>query len=224
MAIPQTACTPEKIFLAVMLPLVLRENERILENRERLNTLLVDDQRSPRDNRWLRVRTVDYGVKPDDWTALLDRMDAVPPALGLAQAAIESGWGGSRFAAEGNALFGQWTQVSGQGIVPERRAATSRHEVRKFRNIGASVTAYLRNLNTHMAYTDFRSLRSKIRSEGGAITGQEAAGTLIHYAETGSDYVVLLSEVMVTNELGRFDPAKLTPQKGAFKWKGIQSR
>ncbi len=79
-----------------MLPLVLRENERILENRERLNTLLVDDQRSPRDNRWLRMRTVDYGVKPDDWTALLDRMDAVPPALGLAQAAIEAGWGGSR--------------------------------------------------------------------------------------------------------------------------------
>ena len=203
----------KNLFVAVMLPLVLRENERILEDRAQLKALLHQNKWSPREHRWLKKQGNRYGVRLGEWTDLLNRMDSVPPGLALAQAVIESGWGGSRFALEGNAVFGQWTHTLGQGMVPQKRAPGASHEIKKFRNLGESVAAYLGNLNTHPAYAEFRVLRSERRHAGQPMSGPEAALTLIHYSETGNDYIRLLSDVMASNGLNRFDTTKLTSAK-----------
>ena len=90
-------------------------------------------------------------------------MDEVPVSLALAQAAKETGWGTSRFAQEGNALFGQWTW-SGEGLKPKDSDKSEGHKVMKF-NVTTSVRAYQRNLNTHSSYKDFRKARAELRDE-----------------------------------------------------------
>ena len=119
-----------------------------------------------------------YGTDPFDVQELLNRMDVVPPSLALAQAAEESGWGTSRFARQGNALFGQYTYNAKPGIVPAQRDADRRHRVRSHDNLLAAVRAYVHNLNSHWAYEDFRRKRSRLRRAGETISGYVLAGEL----------------------------------------------
>ena len=137
-------------------------------------------------------------------------MDEVPVSMTIAQAAKETGWGTSRFALEGNALFGQWTW-SGNGIKPLGADTNSTHKVMKFKILQASVRAYQRNLNTHSSYKDFRSARSELRDKGKKLDSQILTKYLDKYAETGKEYVKVLKQIIKQNNLEDFDDAKLLP-------------
>ena len=91
------------------MPLIIDENNKILENRKKLFKILAKPNNSRGEKVWLKRRFEDYGIKNEDITELKIRMDIVPVSIAIAQAAKESGWGTSRFALEGNAMFGQWT-------------------------------------------------------------------------------------------------------------------
>ena len=137
-------------------------------------------------------------------------MDEVPVSMAIAQAAKETGWGTSRFAQEGNALFGQWTW-SGEGIKPSDADDDSTHKVMKFKVLQASVRAYQRNLNTHSSYKDFRSARAELRDEGKKLDSMILTEYLDKYAETGKEYVKVLQQIIKQNNLTDFDDAKLLP-------------
>ena len=145
-----------------------------------------------------------------DLPTLKIRMDEVPVSMAIAQAAKETGWGTSRFAQEGNALFGQWTW-SGEGIKPSEADNGSSHKVMKFKVLQASVRAYQRNLNTHSSYKEFRSARAELRDKGKKPDSMILSEYLDKYAETGKEYVRVLQQIIKQNNLTDFDDAKLLP-------------
>jgi Bax protein len=135
-------------------------------------------------------------------------MDIIPASLALAQAAKESGWGTSRFALEGNAIFGQWTW-NGKGIAPLDRDNDKKHKILKFPILRASVKAYQNNLNTHKSYLKFREKRSELREKNKIIAGLALTNTLNNYAQTGSTYTKILNKIINQNRLFDFERVRL---------------
>ena len=136
------------------------------------------------------------------------RMDIIPVSIALAQAANESGWGTSRFALEGNALFGQWTW-SKKGISPKNKDPDKTHKILQFQVLKASVRAYKNNLNTHNAYKKFREVRAQLRQEGKKIIGSDLTKYLKAYAAIGEKYVIILDDIIEKNSLTDFDNSNL---------------
>ena len=202
----------KKLFIQSILPQVLLVNDLVLASRRRLLALKDDilaGSLSRRDRDWLAEIKSRYRIESDDLDELISRVDAVPVALALAQAAIESGWGTSRFAREGNALFGQWTWARRGGLVPKKRDEGATHSIRAFRQIADSVSAYMRNLNTHSAYARFRKVRAAIRRSGGRLDSMTLAMTLDRYSQRGEAYVADVRGIIRRNRLDRFDNAAL---------------
>ena len=136
---------------------------------------------------------------------LMRRVDVIPASLVLAQAANESAWGTSRFAREGNNIFGQWCYDEGCGLVPQRRGKDATHEVRAFASIQASVSAYFRNLNTNRSYEDLRELRAAMRMQDMPLNSIILARGLTRYSERGQAYVSELQDIIRINRLGMLD-------------------
>ena len=197
-------------FIQIILPLVIKENNNIRIDRKKLFSILNKSKNTKAERAWLNSKFKQYGVANKDLSTLKIRMDEVPNSMAIAQAAKETGWGTSRFAQEGNALFGQWTW-SGEGIKPSDADNNSTHKVMKFKVLQASVKAYQRNLNTHSSYKDFRSARAELRDKGEKLDSMILSEHLDKYAETGKTYVKILQQIIRQNNLTDFDDAKLLP-------------
>jgi len=197
-------------FIQIILPLVIDENNSIKLDRMKLFRILNKSKNTKVEQEWLNVKFKQYGVVNKDLSTLKVRMDEVPVSMAIAQAAKETGWGTSRFAQEGNALFGQWTW-SGEGIKPADAEDDSTHKVMRFKVLQASVKAYQKNLNTHSSYKDFRSARAELRDEGKKLDSMILTEYLDKYAETGKEYVKILQQIIRQNNLTDFDDAKLLP-------------
>ena len=197
-------------FIQIVLPLILKENNNIRLDRKRLFSIINKSNNTKLEKQWLNKKYKQYGVPSKDLSILKVRMDEIPVSLALAQAAKETGWGTSRFAQEGNALFGQWTW-SGEGLKPKDSDKDQGHKVMKFNVLQASVRAYQRNLNTHSTYKEFREERAKLRDEGKPLDSLVLSKHLDKYAETGEKYVDVLQQIINQNNLKDFDDAKLLP-------------
>ncbi len=205
----RSAALRKKLFIQTILPQVLLINELILVSRRRLLALRDGAEAgtlSRRDRAWLADVKDQYRVEGDDLDKLIRRVDAVPVPLALAQAAIESGWGTSRFAREGNALFGQWTWARRGGLVPKKRDRGATHSIRAFRQVADSVSAYVRNLNTHSAYARFRTMRAAIRRSGGPLDSITLSATLDRYSQRGAAYVAFAESCGATDSAASATP------------------
>ena len=198
----------KETFIKIVLPLVVAENERILADRKKLKRVSKKKKTSDLEKQWLRQKLLEYKVKKGNIDELLIRMDIIPTSIAIAQAAKESGWGTSRFALEGNALYGQWTW-SGNGIEPLDRESNKNHKILKFPILRASVKAYQNNLNTHKSYVGFRNKRLVMREKNKDISGLELTDTLKNYAQTGSEYIKILNQIIRQNRLTDFEPVRL---------------
>jgi len=208
----------KELFIQIVLPLILDENKKIRLERKTLFAILNKNSNSDAERNWLKSKFKQYGVVNRDLTTLKIRMDEIPVSLALAQAAKETGWGTSRFAQEGNALFGQWT-YSGEGIKPAGSEDGDTHKVMKFKILKASVRAYQRNLNTHKSYREFRKIRAIQRDALGNLNSLELVEYLDKYAETGKEYIKILKKIIKQNKLTDFDDAKILP--GSQKEKNL---
>ena len=200
----------KEFFIQIILPLILKENNNIKLDRIRLFSIINKSNNSALEKKWLDKKYKQYGVPSKDLTILKIRMDEIPVSLAIAQAAKETGWGTSRFAQEGNALFGQWTW-SGEGLKPKDSDKNEGHKVMRFNVLQASVRAYQRNLNTHSSYKAFRSARAQLRDKGKPLDSLILAKYLDEYAQTGDQYVEVLQKIIKQNNLKDFDDAKLLP-------------
>ena len=200
----------KEFFIQIILPLILDENKKIKLERRTLFSILNKNSNSEAERNWLKSKFKQYGVVNRDLTTLKIRMDIIPVSLAIAQAAKETGWGTSRFAQEGNALFGQWT-FSGEGIKPAKSDGGDTHKVMKFKILKASVRAYHRNLNTHKSYREFRKVRAIQRDVYGQLNSLELVNYLDKYAATGNEYIKILKKIISQNKLTDFDDAKILP-------------
>ena len=200
--------TKKDTFIKIVMPLILDENNKILENRKKLFKILAKPNNTRGERVWLKRRFEDYAIKNEDITELKIRMDIVPVSIAIAQAAKESGWGTSRFALEGNAMFGQWTWGK-KGIAPLEREENQAHKILKFPILRSSVQAYKNNLNTHKGYKEFREKRAELRKTNKKISGTELVQYLHNYAATGSEYTIALKKIIEQNQLTDFDGAVL---------------
>jgi len=201
-----------ELFIKIVLPLILAENHKITQDRQKLFKILAKNFNTVGERVWLKRRFKEYKIEDRDLAKLKLRMDIIPVSIALAQAANESGWGTSRFALEGNALFGQWTW-SKKGISPKNKDPDSSHKILQFQILKASVRAYKNNLNTHNAYQEFRETRAQLRQEGKEIIGLDLTKYLKNYASIGEKYVRILDDIIEKNSLTDFDKANLLPTK-----------
>ena len=201
-----------ELFIKIVLPLILSENSKITEDRKKLFKILGKNFNTVGERVWLKRRFKEYKIDDRDLSKLKMRMDIIPVSIALAQAANESGWGTSRFALEGNALFGQWTW-SKKGISPKNKDPDQSHKILQFQVLKASVKAYKNNLNTHNAYKEFREVRAQLRQENKQIIGLDLIKYLKAYAADGERYVLILEDIIEKNSLTDFDKADLLPTK-----------
>ena len=206
----------KEFFIQIILPLILEENNQLKLNRKKLFNILNKNHNSASERNWLNKKFKQYGVKNKDLSTLKIRMDEIPVSLVIAQAAKETGWGTSRFALEGNALFGQWT-YSGAGLKPLGVDTEKTHKVMKFKILKASIKAYQRNLNTHSSYKKFRQKRAELRDNDEKLNSLILADFLDKYAETGKEYTKILKQIIKQNNLIDFDDVKLLPTNKKLK-------
>lgn len=206
------------VFFRALLPIVVAENLRIWNQRvfllEQFGQGAVDPQSDGGEE--VAAIAADYKITgdlndPEVRDTLLRRVDVVPVALVLAQAAQESGWGTSRFALEANNLFGMWTWDTDAGAVPLSRPADATHLVRVYPDIQTSVRAYLHTINIGFAYVNFRNLRAQMRTQGQALNAFELAGSLEQYSITGAAYITNLRSMLRSSELSKLDRVSLAP-------------
>ncbi len=204
----QSVKLKKETFIKIVLPLVVAENEKIMDDKFKLKKIISKKITTDQEKQWLRQKFLEYKVKNGNVDELNKRMDIIPASIALAQAAKESGWGTSRFALEGNAIFGQWTW-NGTGIEPLLKDKSKNHKILRFPILRASVKAYQNNLNTHKSYSKFREKRENLRANKKQIKGLELAKTLGSYAQTGSEYTKILAKIITQNRLMDFELVRL---------------
>ncbi len=216
----ETVTFKKSLFYRTMLPLILRVNELIANERHRLSELLTKKKESsltPPEMQWLRELAVEYRVLNRSYRGrvtdqhletLLRRVDIIPTSMALGQAAYESAYATSRFAMEGNALFGQWRW--GSGLLPaEQRGGLGDYRIADFATPLDSMAAFAKNLNTNRAYMGFRMMRSDLRNREEPLDGYTLAAGLVNYSEKGEAYVETLRQIISQNNLGLLDNVKL---------------
>jgi len=203
----------KKVFIQIVLPLILSENEQILLERKKILFLSKSRKISKFEQQWLEKRFKYYKVQKGNFDLLLERADIIPTSLAIAQAAYESGWGTSRFAIEGNSLFGQRTWAENAGLIPMDRDNDKSFKVTKFDIIRASVKAYKKNLNTHKSYEELRKERNRMRKNNETISGLKLSKFLHNYSEIKDKYVFYLEKIIEQNSLTDFDKSILLPTK-----------
>jgi len=210
----------QNLFLRSLLPMVMIENRRIREQRQ-LAKLLFENklpEEGSEMHSWLAGLAKKLRVHGDLADSaveakLLSRLDEIPTAMALAQSAIETGWGASRFAMEGNSLFGQWTFKRSNGLEPSSRDSDANHYVASFPTLRASVRAYMRNLNIGHAYGEFRQARALLRSEGHSLQAEELAVYLHRYSQRGEKYVADLQRMIKSRHIAFLANINLDPMK-----------
>ncbi|WP_340112117.1 glucosaminidase domain-containing protein [Maribellus mangrovi] len=221
-----TTLNKKQLFFRGLAPLILHANELILQDRNRLEKIKTSFQRnnslSENDSIWILKLVKLYKVKTDDqiteamFEELWKRVDIIPPSLALGQSATESGWGTSRFAAQGNAMYGQWAWGENAMKPENQRTHLGNYGVAAFGSLQESVSAYMLNLNTHNAYAELRKIRANLRSNGKKITGMALADGLSRYSEHGESYVQSLKSMMEYNRLNPTDDAYLSNNPPIF--------
>ncbi|WP_299144144.1 glucosaminidase domain-containing protein [uncultured Vibrio sp.] len=185
-------------FFSYLAPMIEAENKKILEDR---GVLILGQDKDSIQRICEEYSSNCNPVSQDKKLELLNKVDVIPPALVLAQAANESAWGTSRFAKQANNYFGQWCFTKGCGLVPARRDSGATHEVRRFSSVDASVSSYMMNLNTNRAYEELRQERAFEREAGTPINAQEMAKGLSQYSSRGMDYVEEITAMIEYNKL-----------------------
>lgn len=199
----------KQAFINYLKPAIDKLNRQRTDERQELKALYADLLAGKQPGQWQRKRlqlwSERYDVKfqPDQLTAVADklllRLDRIPTSMVLAQAALESAWGTSRFLQEGNNLFGQWCFTKGCGITPGERGADAKHEVKRFTSVEESLHQYFRNINSHSAYQPVRNIRAQARKAGKPLSGLAMINGLSKYSAKGQAYIDELRSIIRYN-------------------------
>ena len=192
------------LFLKIALPLIVQENKKLLSINKQINSIKHRfSQISRKEAVFISNLMEEYKEVSID--NLLIKIDEIPVSLALSQAVIESGWGTSRFAYEGNALFGQyvWGNTT-NGIVPNEREINAKYKIKSFNTLRESVASYMKNLNTNSHYNEFRINRFVLRSNKQPLSGSYLADYLFNYS-IENDYPSKIKKLIEINNFEDFE-------------------
>jgi len=196
----QNSREKKQLFFDILRPIVIHENNVIRTQREKI----LDAKKANKSAAWIQALAEEHKLEWDnenpDWDTLLQHIDTIPRELVMIQAANESAWGQSRFAQQGNNLFGEWCFSEGCGLVPSQRSSDTDHEVRKFNSINDSVASYLHNLNTSHAYAELRDIRAELRAKNQPFDALILAEGLSRYSTRGEEYVEEIQSMIRSNQ------------------------
>ena len=199
----------KKLFINTLLPIIYAENLKILEDRKKILDWWSESQGEnfSRDfwPAWLFELSEKYDAVDSNLGNLLIKVDVIPISMALSQAAIESGWGTSRYLREGNAVYGQYTFEKNKGIEPAKRDSSQKFFIRKFENLSESTKSYFKNINTHLAYEGLREEIKKLRMNGEVLSGLKLADFLTSYSERKQEYVKDVKKIIESNNFMKFD-------------------
>jgi len=208
----------KEIFIKILLADIARNNNKILEDRDhiiRINNRISNKKNiSEQEQAWLENIYKTYSCKTNNTKDLLMKVDIIPPSMAIAQSIVESGWGTSKFAIEGNSLFGEHysSKASGKFIT----ANNSDIKLRAFTNIYEAVKSYSLNINKHKAYQMFREMRFEMRKNKRNINSLELVETLVSYSELKDEYIQYLKNIIKHNSLQKLDSLKLENNKTSY--------
>lgn len=194
-------------FFEYLYPHIEKANRAILQERNFILSLNKNKNLSPNSNEYIKLKNIAKKYSIDDvldYDKLLKKVDIIPPSMALAQAAVESGWGLSRFVKLGNNLFGHWTYGK-VGIKPLKRDPNAKHLVRIFKSFEDSISAYMLNLNRTKAYYEFRNKRKLTREKNRKPSGLNLSQTMINYSQIRERYLTILKNVIKKNKLEQYD-------------------
>lgn len=197
----------KKAFVDYLLPIIQKENEKIRAEREMVETIFQKSYFEWSKTEHLKISKIakKYKIRSLYNVRMFQkRVAPIPESLVLAQAAVESGWGKSRFVKDANNIFGHWT-FGRMGIVPSNRDTDKKHKLKLFKNISESVATYMLNLNRNYAYREFRAERYTRLNSGEYFTGDVAAEKMRRYSQIGHKYVEIIRNVIKENNLHLFD-------------------
>ena len=200
----------KQAFFSFLRPLVEQGNRHIQQEKALIEKWANTPKKlSTKEQQLLTDILSKYRISSEDpdeqLTLLTQRVQPLPPSLVLAQAANESAWGTSRFARQGNNLFGQWCFSKGCGIVPSQRNDGASHEVEVFPTPGHAIESYMRNLNSHPQYQALRTIRSQLIAANDTVSGEKLAEGLSGYSERGQEYIKEITAMIRQNDLSPYD-------------------
>jgi len=199
----------KSLFIRSILPLIIKENNKIETLSKKIKILNKNFEKINRNQAlWLNEMLASYRVNTNSIDDLLVKVDVIPVSIALGQAAIESGWGTSRFAMEGNALYGQWSWKAGSGIVPKERDKNEIYEIKSFLSLSNSVASYMKNLNSHPNYKNFRINRNLLREHNIPISGSYLYKYLDKYA-VDSNYSDTLKKIIDINKFDELESVEI---------------
>ena len=211
----------KQTFFKFLNPIVEAENRKIQAQRALLKTIEKRIEQGDKLDYWQSHVLFKLGgyYKVNEelgstsfFEEMFERVDVIPASLVLAQAANESAWGTSRFAVQGNNLFGQWCFTTGCGLVPAGRDTDARHEVKVFSSVTESVAAYFRHLTTHRQYSSLRLIRLELRFLKLSIDSNYMAWGLEGYSIRGEHYIRELIDMIQHNRLKKYDQSAFYAQ------------
>jgi Bax protein len=210
----ESARERKELFIKFLLPLVLKVNEDLRKDRERLLGLRGKKSLSPEDNAWLEKIRDEYKTGSREVGDILVKLDEVSVSMAIGQAAEETGWGDSRFLIDGNAIFAEWTW-GGEGMLPRGRKDGLKHRVKTFPTLLDSVESYANNLNKTRYYAGFRRIRAGLRKTGKPLSGATLMSAMIHYSTQRDKYIMGVKKIIRDNRLNDFDGVRLAPENAA---------
>jgi len=196
----------KKAFVEVLLPKIQAENKRLLELQSKLLDILhrPKERWSDKEHYLIHSTQKEYRIKSLTPEAIQRKIAPIPVSLALAQAALESGWGQSRFVRQANNIFGHWTYGK-LGLVPASRDEGKTHKVKVYKNLDASIAGYMRNLNRNPAYKAFRAMRFNAMKNHALFSGVEASLGMKAYSGIGMEYIHILKAMIHSNQFHQFD-------------------
>ncbi|MEE4240977.1 MAG: glucosaminidase domain-containing protein [Desulfopila sp.] len=196
-------------FITLVLSHAIQANARILHERKKLILYSLDLRSgkfiSPQRKLRLKLLARRYNTSLENTEELLRRIDIIPVSLAIAQAIQESGWGTSRFALHGNALYGQHRPRDSK-----KKYILSQYgnvKVAAFDSLLQATSSYMHNLNTSAAYSSLRHIRAGLREQSRIPDGISLTAGLRYYSELGEEYIRDIRFLIEQHDLSSLEDA-----------------
>lgn len=182
-------------FRALFVPALKRVHQELMEDYSSLSQAIADGK--DRD----RIKALKRQYRATSDSDLLARLKPHPISIALAQAALESSWGTSRFFIEANNPFGMWSSDPNEPRIAAgvQRDGNRTIWLRKFTTLDDAIRAYYKTIAVGKSYRNFRDLRMNYDDPYRITEG------LDKYSEIGKTYVKEINKVIRYNKFTIYD-------------------